>query len=1173
VIAIAGGAAFSITITGTNFTITSTAKWNTTSLTTSYVSATRLTAAVPASLIAAVNTASITVSTAGGVSSAATFTINPPAPTITSLNPSIAVAGSAAYTLIINGTNFTATSTVLWGSTPLTAAYVSAAQLTVAVPTSLIASIGTASIKVSNVTGSSSSATVTIKPPQPVITSLTPNSVLTSNGAFTMTVNGTNFQSGSGASVVRWNNTALTTTYVSSTQLTAAVPASLLPYGSASIYVITAGGTSPAFPFTVILPPPVISTMGMTQAPAGFRAFTMSVFGKYFTAAMVLNWGTTPLSGTLVGSTTFTFTVPANLVATVGKVSLTVTTIGGTSSSVTFTVTQPQPIVTSISPASIAAGSATFKLTVNGSNFISGMNTLWNSTWVGANVISSTQLTTTIPANLVATAGTAGVVVKTTGGISTSQLFTITPAPPVITSLSPSSTTAGCAGFMLTITGTAITTTTTALWGTTPLDSIYVSPTQLKAAVPASLIASAGTAGISVVSPGGSSNSATFITSQAAPQISGLNPGAAAAGGAAFSLTIFGNYFTASTTSKWGSTALTTTYISSTQLTAVVPSTLIAAAGTGSITVTTAFGTSPSAAFTIYGPPSITTTTLPSATAGLDYSGQINVTGGAPGYSWTVSGLPSNFTYFNTSGSTLTITGTPASIGKVSFQVSTQDTLGSTAGPVTLSINVSAGPTAANNSRLIGSYTCLMQGSIDDDGTRWASILNFQADGQGSFIDGIFDTNSYDIGSASGIVSGSYNIGADNNGQASIHTILTNNAAGVQTTQWAIALSGSAQQAAQFRMVEDDDLGTLPSGQQGTATCYLATPGAFSSSTISGSSFAYGLDGENNDSSLKATAGQFSASNGVITSGALDTTQGGSATDRSASFTGSYTAPDPASGRFTIALSGTGSSTGYTVYIIDASRMFILDNTSDDGEQAGNLRTQKPAADTVAALSGPFVLYNRGAQFNSNSGIPTGFYANLLLGAGDGAGNMTINHSYANNAGAYTAGQSNGGPTALAFDSANPGRASFSTASGTTYLYFYDTNRAFELSVGSNGSVDSGWLEAQAQTTFTNAALAGNYLFGELPLLSVQPTAFAGEYSLSSSGAVTAGLTTSTEGALSWDQALTTTYAWDTTATGTGGFFIASGAQGKASCAVLSATRFACIPQADPAPSVQIMQQ
>jgi hypothetical protein len=1170
-IAIAGGAALTLTISGTNFISTAAAKWNTISLTTTYKSASQLTAVVPASLISAVNTSTITVSTTGGVSSGATFTINPPAPTITYLNPSIAVAGSAAYTLTINGTNFTATSTVLWGSTPLTAVYVSATQLTATVPASLISNIGTAGVKVSNVTGSSSSATVTINPQQPVITSLTPNSVLASNGAFTMTVNGTNFQPGAGGSTVRWNYTALTTTYVSPTQLTAAVPANFLSYGSASVYVITAGGTSPGFPFTVIPPPPVILVMSMTRVPAGFGAFTMNVYGNYFTAAMVLNWGTTPLSGTLVGGTTYTLAVPANLVATVGTVSLTVTTVGGTSSPVTFTITQPQPTITSISPASIGAGSATFKLTVNGSNFISGMNTKFGSAWVGANIISSTQLTVTIPAYMVATAGTVGVMTNTTGGISATLPFTINPASPVITSLSPNSATAGSSGFLVTINGTAFTTTTAALWGAIPLDTIYVSPTQVKASIPASLIGSSGTAGISVVSPVGSSNSATFLTSPAAPQISGLNPGAAAAGGAAFTLTINGAYFTASTTSKWGSTALATTYISSTQLTAVVPAKLIASAGTGRITVTTAVGTSPSATFTIYGPPSITTTTLPSATAGLAYSGSVNVTGGAPGYSWTVSGLPSNFTYFNTSGSTLTITGIPASTGKISFQVSAQDTLGSSAGPVTLSINVSAGPTAAKNSSLNGSYTCLMQGSIDDDGTRWASILNFQADGQGSFTNGIYDINSYDIGSASGIVSGSYTIGADNNGQASVRTILTNNAAGVQTTQWTIALSGSAQPAAQFRMVEDDDLGTLPSGQQGAANCYLATPGAFSSSTISGSSFAFALDGEDNDSNLKATAGQFSASNGVITSGALDTAMGGSTTDQSASFTGSYTAPDPATGRFTIDLSGAGSSTGYTVYIIDASRMFILDNTSNNGEQAGSMRAQKPAAVTTAALSGSFVLYNRGAQFNANSGIPTSFYANLLLGAGDGAGNITINQSYANNAGSYAAGTSDGGPTALAFDSANPGRASFQTASGATYLYFYDANSAFELSVGSNGSVDSGWLEAQSQATFTNAALTGNYLFGELPLLSVQPTAYAGEYNLSLSGALTAGLTTSTEGALSWDQALTTTYAWDTTATGV--FLIASGAQGKASCAVISATRFACIPQADIAPSIQIMQQ
>jgi hypothetical protein len=714
------------------------------------------------------------------------------------------------------------------------------------------------------------------------------------------------------------------------------------------------------------------------------------------------------------------------------------------------------------------------------------------------------------------------------------------------------------------------------MWGTTALDTIYVSPTQLKASISASLILNAGTNSISVVSQAGASASATFIVSPTLPQICGFSPGVAMAGGTGFTLTINGEYFTPSTTSLWGTSPLATSYISSTQLTAVVPAKLIASAGTASITVTTSVGTSPSAAFTILSggaPPTITTTKLPAGTVGLAFSAPINVTGGVPGYTWTVSGLPSSFSYFATSGSTLTITGTPSSAGPVSFQVSAQDTAGGTAGPVTLTLNVNPGPNAANNSSLKGSYTCLLQGSIDDDGTRWATILSFQADGLGNFSNGIFDTNSYDIGSASGIVSGTYNIGADNNGQASIHTILTNNAAGVQTTQWAVALGNSAQPVSEFHMVESDDLGTWPSGQQGTAQCYLATPSAFAASAVDGLSFVFALDGEDNDSNLKATAGLFSTSSGAIASGYLDTTLGGSATDQATAFTGSYNEPDPVWGRFSIALNGAGDSTGYTVYMIDATRMFILDNTSDDGEQAGNLRRQQSGALTEAALSGPFVLYNRGAQFNTNSGIPTSFFANLLLGAGDGAGNMTISQSYANAAGVYITGQSNSGPATIAFDLSNPGRASFQTASGATYLYFYDTNKAFEISVGANGSVDTGRLEAQSQTRFTNAALAGKSLFGEMPLLGVLPTAYLGEYSLSSSGAVTAGVTTSAEGILSWDQSLSASYAWDTTATGTGGFLISNGAQGAASCGVISATRFACIPQSDPAPSVQIMQQ
>ena len=179
------------------------------------------------------------------------------------------------------------------------------------------------------------------------------------------------------------------------------------------------------------------------------------------------------------------------------------------------------------------------------------------------------------------------------------------------------------------------------------------------ASVPASLIANTGTASISLISQAGTSVSATFLINPAPPTISGLSPGVAMAGGPAFNLTVNGAYFTPSTTSKWGSTPLTTTYISSTQLTLVVPAKLIAS-GTGVITVTTPAGTSPAATFIINGPPSITTAKMPSGSVGLAYSGPINVTGGTPGYAWTLTGLPTNFTYFNSSGGTLIITGTPA---------------------------------------------------------------------------------------------------------------------------------------------------------------------------------------------------------------------------------------------------------------------------------------------------------------------------------------------------------------------------------------------------------------------------------------------------------------------------------------------------------------------------------
>lgn len=71
----AGGAAFTITATGTGFASGATVNWNGTALTTAYVSATKLTASVPAADIAAAGSAGITVTTGVGTSSAVSFII------------------------------------------------------------------------------------------------------------------------------------------------------------------------------------------------------------------------------------------------------------------------------------------------------------------------------------------------------------------------------------------------------------------------------------------------------------------------------------------------------------------------------------------------------------------------------------------------------------------------------------------------------------------------------------------------------------------------------------------------------------------------------------------------------------------------------------------------------------------------------------------------------------------------------------------------------------------------------------------------------------------------------------------------------------------------------------------------------------------------------------------
>ncbi len=108
--------------------------------------------------------------------------------------------------------------------------------------------------------------------PVPVVTSISPTSALEGSGPLTLTVNGSGFANVESNSVVRWNDFDLKTTFVSTNQLTAAVPG-------------TDTAAPGVFPVTVFTPAPG----GGTSSPP--VDFTVNSLGPLPTATPVFTPG------------------------------------------------------------------------------------------------------------------------------------------------------------------------------------------------------------------------------------------------------------------------------------------------------------------------------------------------------------------------------------------------------------------------------------------------------------------------------------------------------------------------------------------------------------------------------------------------------------------------------------------------------------------------------------------------------------------------------------------------------------------------------------------------------------------------------------------------------------------------------------------------------------------
>jgi uncharacterized protein (TIGR03437 family) len=375
--------------------------------------------------------------------------------------------------------------------------------------------------------------------PSPVLSSISPNNALINSAGFTLTATGSGFAP---SSVVRWNGQDRATTFVSGTQLTAAIPSSdLTAAGAVQITVFTpapGGGTSATATFTVTQPNPVpaISSLSPTSTTEGGQPFTLTVNGTGFVADSVVRWDGSERQTTFVNSTRVTAQILASDLIGAGQAGVTVfnpTPGGGVSNVSTFTITagnNPAPVLSSISPASAIAGSAGFNLTANGSNFVNSSKVRWNGQELLTTFVTATQLSAQVPANLIATQGVAQVTVFTPapgGGATPSQTFTINQSQgnpvPAVSAISPAAVAVNGPSFTLTVNGSNFINGSVVRINNNSRATTFVSATQLTASILAGDITTAGSMTVTVFNPapgGGTSGGAELKVVPAVASVS-----------------------------------------------------------------------------------------------------------------------------------------------------------------------------------------------------------------------------------------------------------------------------------------------------------------------------------------------------------------------------------------------------------------------------------------------------------------------------------------------------------------------------------------------------------------------------------------------------------------------------------------------------------------------------
>ena len=350
-------------------------------------------------------TGNVSVTAQGGANTLGGFTFIAP-PVITGFSPRGAGEGLA---VTIIGTNFNDVSMVSFGG-------MRAARLTFVSPTQITAIVGTGAT--GNISVSAEGGTGELAGfrfiPKPVVTSLTP-----SVGAVgtPLVITGENF---TGASSVVVGNVSLPFTVNNDKQITVIIPVSGATTGT--VTVTSQGGVGISTQSFRFVPPPSIDASAFVQSRQGV---ILRITGANFLETQRVNIGQANVQFTVVNPTQVTASIPPGV--SQSDVVMLVTP-GGVARTAGM---PPLPSITSVTPSRGRPGT---RITITGQNLGGTTQASIGGVNIVPQVLSSTQVTLTIPPE-----GVSGAIGLTTplGVVTTTTNFILVTNAPLILSFSP----------------------------------------------------------------------------------------------------------------------------------------------------------------------------------------------------------------------------------------------------------------------------------------------------------------------------------------------------------------------------------------------------------------------------------------------------------------------------------------------------------------------------------------------------------------------------------------------------------------------------------------------------------------------------------------------------------------------------------------------------------------